>query len=58
LVARGIHTIEVGVAEAPCQSALFTAKVPNDEAGMQEIEKLISKFRPQPCLDGDKDVET
>lgn len=42
--------MEVGVAEAPFQSALFNAKVPDSEEKMLEIENLISKVRPQPCL--------
>lgn len=42
--------MEVGVAEAPFQSAIFTSKLPDNEERMIDIENLISKVRPQPCL--------
>ena len=42
--------MEVGVAEVPFQSAHFNSKIPDSEEKMIEIQNLVSKLQPQPCL--------
>jgi dihydroneopterin triphosphate aldolase (PTPS-III) / 6-pyruvoyltetrahydropterin synthase len=55
LTKRGIHTMEVIVAEAPGQEALFRLQIPNDtDRKMQlDVRKYISDgiIVPTPCLD-------
>jgi hypothetical protein len=50
---RGITAMEISVAEAPLQMAIYSADLPLDEAALLVIQ-TSPKFRPRPCLsDGD-----
>lgn len=53
LLERGVHTLEVVVAEAPSQEATFRLEIPKDGLGdkMLDVRTFIKegKLRPMPC---------
>ena len=48
LIQRGIKSMEVSVAEAPNQLALFRCAIPQNEAALLSVEKPRVR-RPVPC---------
>lgn len=48
---RGIKVMEVGVAEAVNQTALYRAKIPKDEEDLYRVENTPLNIRPKPCLE-------
>ena len=42
--------MEVGVAEAPLQQAMYCCDLPSNEAELLAIETTALRHRPQPCL--------
>lgn len=51
LQARGVTRVEVGIAEAPRQSAIYRRSLPLTEHELAEIETAKLKFMHRPCLD-------
>lgn len=47
---RGINTLEIGVAEAIGQVALYRRAIPVDEAELVTVENTVIVSRPQPCF--------
>ena len=54
MISRGIHTMEVTVAEAPMQQATFRSRLPRNEEEYKEFEKPRITI-PSPCLASDDD---
>lgn len=51
LLARGINVLEVGIAEAIGQEAIFRSPLPADETSLLEFEVLKIRRKPTPCFE-------
>ena len=49
LYTRGIHIMEVTVAEAPLQQATFRCRIPKNEEQLANLERPRS-VQPSPCF--------
>lgn len=52
---RGGRHVEVSIAEAPQQIAIFRSPLPESEEGLQAIEKSKLRSKPKPCFSREDD---
>lgn len=62
LLERGVHTLEITIAEAPSQEATFRLEIPKDGLGDSLLDTrsfiMDGKVRPMPCASAPKEDKT
>lgn len=53
LLKRGVESIEVGISEAPFQTAYFRSTIPSNEEALVTLERSKIKKAPVPCSSKD-----
>ena len=53
LIKRGVESVEVGISEAPSQTAFFRSAVPRNEEALVALEQSKIKRSPLPCASKD-----